>query len=356
MPGNEFDRTEAPTLRRRNEARKEGNVARSSDLTAASVLLASVLLLYFLGQRFIGGMQGFLEQVLLADAAVNPTRADDLPALFVLCGKTVLTVAGPLVLAVTAAALIATVGQVGFLFTTTPLKPNFSRLSPVRGVARLVDIRAGMRLVMSLAKVFIIALVASLAIMHDLPRIIHLARLETVPMFSAAAQTVFALGVKLAVLLMLLAILDYAFQRWQRERDLRMTKQDVKDELKRMEGDPLIKQRRARVARQLSLQRIGQSVPHGDVVVTNPTHFAVVLKYDSEFMKAPKVVAKGADYLALRIRQLAIGHGVPMVERKELARAICDAVEVGQEVPPQFYNTVAEILAYVYRLSGQKTA
>ena len=189
-----------------------------------------------------------------------------------------------------------------------------------------------------------------------MPRIISLAGLETKPMFSAAAGLVFSLGVKLALLLLFLAIADFAFHRWQRERDLRMTRQDVKEELKRMEGDPLIRQRRTRVARQLALQRIGHTVPGADVVVTNPTHYAVALKYDSASMHAPKVVAKGADFLAMRIRQLAALHGVPLVERKELAQAIYNTVEVGREVPPQFYNAVAEILAYVYRLGARQTA
>ena len=164
------------------------------------------------------------------------------------------------------------------------------------------------------------------------------------------------LALKLAVLLLVLALLDYAFQRWQHERDLRMSKQEVKEDMKRMEGDPLVKQRRTRVARQLALQRIGQAVPNADVVVTNPTHFSVALKYDAKTMTAPKVIAKGADFLALRIRQIAVANGVPMVERKEIAQALYKTVEVGQEVPPQLYSAVAEVLAYVYRLGGRKTA
>ncbi len=149
---------------------------------------------------------------------------------------------------------------------------------------------------------------------------------------------------------------DYIYQRWQRSRDLRMSKQEIKEEMRRMEGDPQMKARRARVARQLALQRINQSVPRADVVVTNPTHYAVAMQYDSKTMKSPKVVAKGADFLAMRIRQIAMANGIPLVERKAVAQALYKGVEVGQEVPPEFYNAVAEILAYVYRLSGRKTA
>jgi flagellar biosynthetic protein FlhB len=183
-----------------------------------------------------------------------------------------------------------------------------------------------------------------------------LAELEMMRMFSAACALVYALAVKLAVILLLLAFLDWAYQRWQRERDLRMSKQEIKEEYKRMEGDPLIKQRRARVARQLAMQRISQAVPKADVIVTNPTHFSIALQYDPKTMKSPKVVAKGADFMAMRIRQIAAIHGIPLVERKPLAQALYKSVEVGQEVPSQFYAAVAEVLAYVYRLSGRKTA
>ena len=209
---------------------------------------------------------------------------------------------------------------------------------------------------MSVGKIAIIISLAGFVIAQEMPRILVLAELETTAMFKASVGLVFSLAVKLALLLVLLAVLDYVYQRWQHERDLLMTKQEVKEEMKRMEGDPLIRQRRTRVARQLALQRIGHAVPQADVVVTNPTHFAVALRYESGRMKAPKVVAKGADYLAMRIRQLAAAHDVPLVERRELAQAMYRSVEVGQEVPPQFYNAVAEILAYVYRLKGKQAA
>jgi flagellar biosynthetic protein FlhB len=209
---------------------------------------------------------------------------------------------------------------------------------------------------MNLAKTAAIGLVGILVIRHQMPKILLLATLEPLAMFKGACELVFALSLALAAILLFLGVLDYSFQRWQRERDLRMTKQEIKEEMKRMEGDPLMKQRRGRVARQLALQRINQAVPKADVIVTNPTHFAVALQYDRQTKTAPKVVAKGADSMAMRIRHLAAAHGVPMVERKELARALYAAVDVGQEVPPQFYGAVAEILAYVYRVSGRRSA
>jgi flagellar biosynthetic protein FlhB len=186
--------------------------------------------------------------------------------------------------------------------------------------------------------------------------VLHIGELEVVQAFGAACELVYALAIKLAALLIVLAIIDYAFQRWKHEQDLKMSKQEVKEEMKRMEGDPLVKQRRARVARQLAMQRVAAAVPKADVVVTNPTHFAVALQYDTKSMRAPKVVAKGADFMAMRIRQIAAVHGIPIIERKPLARALYAGVEIGQEIPPEHYAAVAEILAYVYRLAGRKSA
>ncbi|MAE66708.1 MAG: flagellar biosynthesis protein FlhB [Phycisphaeraceae bacterium] len=356
MAEQDQERTEAPTPRRLEEARQEGNVARSNDLTAACVLLAAILLLYAFGARMLRGMRTTLLRTLEQDAASHPARADDIGSLLSVSGQVMLKSAGPIVLGLFVVAMAVTIAQVGFLLTAKPLQPNFSRLSPIRGIRNLVDVRAAVRLVMSIAKVVIIAAVASIVIAHDLPGVVHLARMDTGPIYAAATGLVFALALKLALILVLLAVFEYAFQRMQRQRDLRMTKQDVKEEMKRMEGDPLIRQRRARVARQLTMQRVGHTVPGADVVVTNPTHYAVALKYDAETMKAPRVVAKGADFLAQRIRQIAIAHGVPIVERRELAQGIYRTVEVGQEVPPQYYGAVAEILAYVYRLSGRQSA
>jgi flagellar biosynthetic protein FlhB len=209
---------------------------------------------------------------------------------------------------------------------------------------------------MSLAKTIAIIALAVTVIHGDLPAILMMAELPAMSTFHIASQMVYSLALKMAAALVVLAIIDYMYQRWQHDRDMRMSKEEVKEEMRRMEGDPLVKQRRARVARQLAMQRLGTDVPKADVVVTNPTHFAIALRYDPQTMRAPKVVAKGADFMAMRIRQIAIANGVPLVERKELARGLYKAVDVGQEVPAEFYNTVAEILAYVYRLSGRRSA
>jgi flagellar biosynthetic protein FlhB len=350
------DKTEEATPRRRAEARRDGNVAKSTDLTAAIMLLAAILGLQVLGGRLFGGMRHMMETVLGSGHAVNPARADDLMAMGLYLTRSMAAILVPFTLLILAAGLIACVGQVGFMVTGKPLVPSPKKLNPIKGVQQLFNARAAIRLVMSLGKVVLLTGIASVVIYLDLQKIMRTSELSVGGAYALSAQMIFELALILAATLIVLAILDFSFQKFQHSRDLRMTKQEVRDEMKRMDGDPMVKQRRQRVARQLALQRIGQAVPGADVIVTNPTHYAIALKYDSNSMTAPKVVAKGADYLALRIRQLGMTHGIPLVERKPLARALYANVEVGQEVPEEHYAAVAEVLAYVYRISGQKVA
>jgi flagellar biosynthetic protein FlhB len=350
------EKTEAPTPRRLQEARNDGNVARSTDLTAALILLGAILLLYFLGMRVITGMRMSLETFMSGSHARNLTRPDDIGGLASWALRDLFGSLSPLLLATFGLALVASVSQVGFLITGKPLVPSFSKLDPIKGTANLFSKRALMRLVMSLGKVLLIGAVSGWIIYDDTAPLLALAELQVGQAFLAASRLVFFMSLKLAVLLLILAIIDFAYQRWQHAEDLKMTKQQVKEEMRSMEGDPMVKQRRARVARQLAMQRMSAAVPGADVIVTNPTHYAVALKYDSATMRAPKVVAKGADFMAMRIRQLAALHGVPIVERKPLARALFAAADVGQEVPAEHYAAVAEILAYVYRLGERKSA
>jgi len=354
MAESSAEKTEAPTQRRRKESRQDGSVARSTDLTAAAVILVAVIMLYWAGIRLLAGMKLTVQAMLASQFGSNATQPTDLAAMFASGGRIAVASIAPLLIAIVGTALAVAVMQVGVLFTPRPLIPRFSKLSPARGFKNLIDSRARMRLVMSLLKISLLAGVAVPVVMRDLPGIVTLAQLPVMQALGAACGVVFWLAIKLAALLLVLALIDFAFQRWRSEQDMKMTKQEVKEDLKQMEGDPMTKQRRLRIARQLAMQRIQQDVPKADVVVMNPTHYAVAVCYDSASMRAPKLSAKGADFLAMRIRQIAIVHGVPIVERPEVARAIYRGVEIGQEVPPQFYSAVAEILAYVYRISGKR--
>ena len=350
------DKTEAATPRRRSEARQQGNIPKSQDLNAAVMLLASIIGLQFFGQDVFQAMRSSMLTLLSGAHTSNPTRADDLAALGGYSMRAMVGMTAPLLLAITGVGLAVCVGQVGFVITGKPLVPSFKKMNPIKGIQQLLNLRASVRLLQSIGKFLLIGLVATVVVVYDMQQIMHLAELGAMPAFALSAAMVFRLAIILSALLIVLAVADYAYQKWQHGEDLKMTKEEVKQEMKNMDGDPLVKQRRARVARQLAMQRTAQAVPTADVIVTNPTHYAIALKYDNTSMQAPKVVAKGADFMAMQIRQIAAVHGIPLVERKPLARALYANVEVGQEIPQEHYTAVAEIIAYVYRLGGKKAA
>ena len=352
MPDDAGDKTEAPTPRRRQEAREEGNVAKSTDLTAAAMLMAACLVLWLGGDRLLVHGRDVLVSMLGGSATPHPARAEGVVQILGIGGWAMVEALGPLLLAVMAIGIIVMAVQVGPVLSAKPITPSLNKLNPAKGFKNIFGLRAAVRLGMSLGKVIIVGAVAAWVIRDELPAVLQLAGLEVGPAFVASAQLTFALAIKLAAVLLVLALLDYAYQKWQQEQDLKMTKQEVREEHKRMDGDPSIKQRRQRVARQLAMQRLSGSVPTADVIVTNPTHFAVALKYTAGEMAAPKVVAKGADFMAMRVRQLAAQHSIPVVERPPLARALFAGCEVGQQVPPEHYAAVAEVLAYVYRLAA----
>ena len=347
------EKTEAPTASKLADARREGNVPKSTDLNAACILLGAVLVLYVFAEPALGALRGMIRTTLGSAHAANPARATDLVPLTAESLRAGALSIGPVLGAVVVIALAASLGQVGFLLTAKPLTPSLAKLNPLKGLKNLVGLRSGVRLAMSLVKVAVLFATAGALISMRLPQVMKTAELTAAGAFAAGAWLVFELALVLAVLLIVIAAADLAYQRWQHTADLRMTREDVKKDARNMNGDPEIKQRRQRIARQLAMQRIGAAVPGADVVVTNPTHYAVVLKYDNDTMAAPRVVAKGADHLALQIRKLAALHGVPILERKPLARALYADVEVGREVPEEHYAAVAEILAYVYRLAGR---
>lgn len=347
------EKTEAPTPRRRTEAREQGNIPRSADLTSAAMLLAMLLLLQFQGPQLVAALRTATERILSRDTLANHDPAAVGQLLLSTLGVVARGMA-PLLLGVILIAILANLAQVGLFFSTKRLKPNFKALNPANGIKRIFGGGNGwMQLLMKAAKVALVGIVAYSAIHARLAQIVTAQQLSFMQIFALAADAVYAIALRLGIVLLVLAILDYLWQRYRVEKQLKMTKQEVKDEMKRMDGDPMVKQRRRQIAMQRAMQRIRSAVPTADVVVTNPTEFAVALKYDEGEMRAPKVVAKGRGYIAQRIREVAIEHGVPILERPPLARALFRLVEVGQEIPEQFYAAVAEILAYVYELSGK---
>jgi flagellar biosynthetic protein FlhB len=259
----------------------------------------------------------------------------------------------PLMGGVMLLAVAVNIAQVGFQLNTKKLEPNLGGLNPLKGFGKMFGGTSAMSLAMSLLKLVLVTLVAYSAVHGRLRQIIAVQQLSYMQIFGLGTEITYSIAIRIGVLLLVLAVIDYVYQRIRIERELRMTKQEVKEEMRRMDGDPLIKQRRRQLAQQMAQKKLKKDVPTADVIVTNPTHYAVALKYDADTMNAPRVVAKGGDYMAKRIREIAIEHGIPILERPPLARSLYRLCEVGQEIPEQFYSAVAEILAYVYELSGK---
>ncbi|GIK16483.1 MAG: flagellar biosynthesis protein FlhB [Planctomycetota bacterium] len=345
------DRTEAPTPRRRQQARSRGQVPRSMDLTATATLLGGMLFLGWWGPKV------WLRLVALVGEALGPGRLVEeaspamwAAALAVEAGKLV----WPMFAAVVAVVLAVLWGQVGWLLTGQPLSPNLGKLNPLNGLKRLVSGGSGVSLLTSVAKVSGVGIVAYVTVMAQISPLLLAMTMSVEDVVLAGATLVYQLGVRLGIVLLGLGVADYVYQRFRHERQLRMTKQEVRDEFKSMDGDPVVRQRRRRMHLELMRQRLQHTVPKADLVITNPTHLSIALKYDSATMPAPKVVAKGEDELAMVIREIARRCGIPLVERQALARMMYPRVEVGEYIPERFYQAVAEVLAYVYRLTGKR--
>lgn len=346
------ERTEDPTGKKLADARRKGKLAKSKDLSGAIDLIAAAIVLAMMG-AFISGEMGELMSRTLGGTQVSQGNAFDYigPALHE-SSKAMLVTLAPVMVLMFVAILLSHFLQVGPLFTTEPLSPKLSRLNPISGIKRVLSIRGLMQTAMSVAKLSVVGTIVVLVIMRNE---IKLVRLPVLTPMQATMVTIYVLIEILAwvlSILLVIGVVDYMYQKWQHKKDLRMTKQEVKDEFKSLEGDPEIKRRRFRMAQEVAMQRISTEVPEADVIVTNPTHFSVALRYKSGW-GAPRVVAKGADQLALRIRFIASANGVPIVERPPLARALFWGTREGDEIAEEHFEAVAEILAYVYRLDGR---
>ena len=347
------DKTEAPTPRRREEAREQGNIARSPDLTSAVLLLAVLVLLDWYGPGLVGALRSYMAEM-LSPESLRQFGSDSAMAEVMLALRLVARALAPVLIGILIVAILVNVLQVGLFFSFKRIQPRLSSLNPLKGLSKIFSGRDGLvHLMMSLLKLILVVMVAYLAIHGKLALILSAQQLSFVQIFGLGTGIVYSIGLRIGAVLLILAIIDYSYQRWRNEQQLKMSKQEIKEEMRRMEGDPQIKSRRRQIAIQRITQAIRKNVPTADVVVTNPTHYAVALKYDSDTMHAPRVVAKGADFLAQTIREIAVANGIPILERAPLARSLYRLCEVGQEIPEQFYAAVAEILAYVYELSGK---
>ncbi len=348
------DKTETATPRRRIEQREEGNLAKSADLTSTATLVVVIIALWVLSGDVLRNWQTVMIKMIGTGSSSSPVRPEGMLDDFAVSFWAGFRILMPFLIAVFVIGVLTQIMQIGFLITTKPLQPKLSHMDPIKGFKRFGSLRTFAKFASSMAKITFLIVVALVFISSQIPSILLLPRLGMAEAFVTAAELVVQACIWLLGSLLLLALIDWAYQKWQWERENKMTKQQVKEEMKNTMGDPQIKKRQREFAMQILKQRLNQSVPTADVIVTNPEHLAIALQWDPETMNAPKVVAKGADFLALRIRQIATANGIPIVERKPLARALYPLVEVGHEIPPDFYSAIAEILAYVYRITGKK--
>jgi flagellar biosynthetic protein FlhB len=345
------EKTEQPTPRRREKARKRGQVARSQELNSVVVIFFGVLaLMIFSGYIFSNLVNLFHFNLanIYTDLNIGTTYN-----LFISNGSTFIKVITPVLILVGLAGLLINLAQVGVMFTLEPLSPKLDKLDIIKGLKRLFSTKTLFELFRDTIKVFIIGYVAFLTLKGEMNNYIPLADQEVGQIMAFATRVALKVVLRAVGALLLLAILDYAYQKFEFEKKLRMTKKELKEEFKQYEGDPLIKSRIRRIQREMARTRMLQEVPDADVVITNPSHIAVALKYDAETMSAPKVIAKGERLLAEKIKEIAIKATVPIVENKPLAKALFEAVEVGMMIPARLFKAVAEVLAYVYKLKGK---
>ena len=346
------EKTQEPTPHRRQKAREEGQVAKSQDLGSAAVLLGGMLILLLLG----GGVVNVLGRLARRQFGGDAWLSADV-AFIVNQWNGILSELAGVLLPVFATILAVAVGlnllQVGFLFIPKRLVPDPSRVNPIKGLKRLFSLSSTMRVIMGIFKILLIAVVAVWSLYDKRDAILSMVDLAPPEIAAFTVELLIWTAIKIAIVLLVLAMLDFAFQRWKHEHDMRMTTHEVREEMRNLQGDPQVMARRRAVQRQLVLNRISSAVPKADVVVTNPTELAIAIQYDTETMLAPIVVAKGAGVIAERIKKFALAHGVPIVEKKSLAQALYKEVELNQPVPRKLFAAAAEVLAYVYRLKGK---
>jgi flagellar biosynthetic protein FlhB len=345
------EKTEKPTPKKRKEAREKGQVVQSREVNSALILLFAIIGLKIFGGYMYNNLINFTKSMF--------TYYEENEVIFNINGihklllETVLITAkvvAPIVAITFVIGLTSTYMQVGFLFTTKTLGIKLNRINPVEGFKRMFSKRALVELLKSLIKVTIIGYVIYSFILSEVSGLINLFELSIQSIVKNIAELTFEVGIRTAIILIAFSILDYWYQRWDNEKNLMMSKKEVKDEYKQTEGDPQIKSKVKEKQRQLAMSRMMQEVPKADVIITNPTHYAVALKYDSSLYDAPYVVAKGKDLIAQNIKKIGNDSSVPIVENKPLAQALYNNVEVGQVIPEDLYQAVAEVLAYVYSL------
>ena len=351
------EKTEPATQKKLEDARKEGKVAKSKDLTQGIDLLVLFLLIKifvgYMGERFMGLFNQTLGR--MAEFMSVNQKEISMQAVGTVLGNAILElflIIWPFLAFGFVITFIVTVYQVGWKVTAKPMEPKLSKFNPINGFKRMFSKDSLFDLLKSIVKVGVIAYVAYSNLVEEADNLFVLYEISLSQAIALVGNIIIEFGIEISIVFIVIGIVDYIFQKWKFGEDMKMTKQEVKDEYKNTEGNPEIKGRIRQKMREASQRRMMQDVPKADVVITNPTHFAVAIKYDAEVSKAPIVVAKGEDYLAQKIKEVAREHNVEIVENKPLARMLYHNVDIGAEIPPELYQAVAEVLAMVYHMKN----
>jgi len=347
-------KTEKATPKKRQDARKRGQVFQSREIISALLLLFVFLCLKLVGNNIYKEIAVYTEKIMLDQTSMIDSMftIDGVSLLFTNILLVTVKMAGPIVLVALITGLVGSYAQVGFLFTLNAISMKLSRINPIEGFKRLFSFRSVIELIKALIKIIIIIYMVYESFKNEFYNIMKLMYLNIENSAGYIVNICISTALKICLMLIVFGIIDYLYQWWEYERGLRMTKQELKEEYKQVEGNPETKSRIKQKQRQISLRRMMHEVPTADVVITNPTHYAVALKYDAKINDAPVVIAKGQDYIALKIKEIAKNSGVEIVENKELARTLFNTVDIGQAIPPELYQAVAEILAFIYNLKG----
>ena len=346
------EKTEKATSKKKEEARKKGQVAISKEISSATVLLASIGFFYFAGAWMFWNLSEVITRVFQNIGTIQFNTINDARVFSLEIMGKLLAILIPFLLPLAILGLAANILQVGFKMSSEAIAPKLNKLSPISGMKRLVSIKALVELAKSIMKLLFIGAIAYLLVKSEVEAFPVLIHQEVGQILVFIARVSLKISFFVCLALVVLAVLDFVYQRWQHEKDLKMTKQEVKDEQKQTFGDPKVKSRIRSMQLEMARRRMMEAVPEADVVITNPTHLAIAIKFNAEEMIAPLVLAKGAGHVAQRIKEIAGEHQVPLVEDKPLAQALFKMVELGDCIPAELYRAVAEVLEYVYRLKG----
>lgn len=344
------EKTEKATPKKRQDARKKGQVIKSQDVTSAIVMLMVFIFLFFFAGSLRDELLAFFRQTFIHNIRIETLTIDSVMHLFIETLIQMAFIIVPIMAIAVVGALAGNFLQFGFLFTLEPMKFDLKKMDPIKGLKRMFSVKAIVELLKSVLKIGFIGSVTTIIIWTNLPEVLALSFKSPWMTLITVGKLVGIMGIAASLVLLCVSILDWMYQKFDYEKNLKMSKQDIKDEYKNSEGDPLIKSKIKQRQREMAMRRMMSEIPSADVVITNPTHYAIALKYDEDSMDAPRVIAKGTDFIAQKIKLIAKEHDVIMVENRPLARAMYDQVEIGDPVPEEFFKAVAEILAYVYRI------